>query len=232
MKSKLLVLALATAVFAGCKKDDSAPAINGNIKIETVKIISSGGSVDISHTERTYNGNNQVLTETDTDAAGNPTGKDVYEYAGNTVTVTHYLADLVTEGYQYVYHLNSKGLVESQDGASVTYTYDADGHLVNKTDIGVVDYTYYQGNLISIEAKDNTGIVTAFYSFNYTDVADYRNNGQTIFGKGSKNVIANRSDNNGNLVVPVYEYDSKGRVTKQTYAIGGNIFITSYTYFD
>jgi hypothetical protein len=73
-------------------------------------------------------------------------------------------------------------------------------------------------------------------SYQYLDKIDYRDNGlKFIEGVGSTNLKTSVATIGGSSPNPTnynYEYDSKGRVTQETYNISLGDVVNNYTYFD
>lgn len=231
----ILVIALAgVSIFTGCKKDDEAPApVNGNIKQVQTKIINNAGGVVVFYSYNTFDSENRLVETLGMDGLGNVTGKQVYVYDATTVSTVGYDPDLTTISYADTYQLNDNGqAINSMANPFAACLYDADGHLLrycNPSDTTV--YSYYNGNKVN-EYRTASGNVTQFTAYNYSNLPDYRNTGTRFLGAPSKNLVTTEVSQAGYTSQYLYEFDTKGRVTKQTVARYGSTYITSYKYFD
>lgn len=150
---------------------------------------------------KTYNGNGQVLTQTD----------------GNSVTTT----------YEY----NSLNLLKTQtkDGKTTSYTYDNNSNLQAETDWRGNTYTYSYDELNRLQQKRdpyNNTIETLVYYKNgaQKQSIDALGNVTTFYYDGNGRLVKTE-DPEGNIILT--EYDGDGNVIRSTDG-GGNT--TEYEY--
>ena len=227
----LTVLLILISFFAigGCKKKDgpltTPPAINGKVKTST----NSDGSGTPSTTTYTYDSGGKLTMMQQNDQ------KITIVWTSSKVVMNFYdsTGTIIVEKDSAV--LNAQGYISSNNG--ITFTYDSEGHRTGATSTNETDvYTWSGGNCTSIVYTSASNPVET-NSFNYlTDKTDYRSFGmEYIEGKGNKNLIGSDTDNKSGSPVTTtytYEYDSKGRVSKETKVSTGSTQINSYTYFD
>lgn len=128
------------------------------------------------------------------------------------------------------YQLNPAGYVsEITEFGKYTFDYDNQGLLIKESTVGfgvfITNYNYTDGNLTSIRQLDDKGKMTySIVNEYYLDKPDVlkidKTNGfwkniigQSVFGKGSKNLLKKTTENNGSTTVITdytYTFDSKG----------------------
>jgi len=233
MKKQMNKLIMAVTLFAviaigGCGKKDAA-TINGNIK----KVFSTSNSNSPSSIGFTYDAQNRLTLAEQFDSAGTLVGHITVTYTANSL---HYEAFDSAGASQYVADatLNAQGLVTSVTGDASVLTYDSEGHLLLR-DNGATDkdiYTYSNGNKIKEISVGSSSSDTTTYTY-LTDKTELRNRGMSFMGKGSKNLLSTETRNPGASVrVYTYEYDSKGRVSKETTVEPFYNGVQTFTYFD
>lgn len=231
---QLLLVAVVAAGLAGCKKDDAAPTVNGNIKTIEYITISSAGVESRSIYYNTYDSQNRMVETLQKDGTGAPIDKTTTTFSNNTVTIKIYAADLTTVTNTRQFELNEKGYVKTWIGHEGTsYEYDDEGHLIRRVSAGnsVDEFTYVNGNLVSTQYT-MAGTVVNYFTYTYTDVVDLRNFGQDYLGKGSKNIYASSNNMDNVITIPTYRFDDKGRIVSRIQNAGGSVLISNYTYFD
>lgn len=218
---------LTVGIFSSCE-EETVDAINGKV---------ASMASDGTNTSLEYDDQGRLTSYTQT--GGGNTYQVTIQYGSGTVTWTESFTDSSgTASGTTIYSLNGQGYAVSDNGGT-TYTYDSDGHLLSETSSSSsVEYTWSGGNQVSNVNSDSTGAAQYTQTKTYlADKEDYRDFGMAFLGKQSKNLINTVTDNYGATTYNAtytYEYDSKGRVSKETVAYQGssNPSVTTYTYQD
>lgn len=242
LKFILLLLIFLSSIY-GCKKaEDNTPEttplstttnnskVSGNVKTKTY----TNGSIDTYAYDSlgrctSIKGGNLSLT--------------TYDYTGNIVT-TSIDGRIVAKDT-----INSYGYCSGISAYGWKYLFDSDGHHISIIVNGgsgngghTYNYTWIDGNIAVENTSGTIGNITTTYSY-LVDKTEYRSFG-TLWndGKGSKNLVSRKIRTSTTLIVTdthfVYEYDSKGRVSKETVTVVDHDGVTvgvsmnSYTYFD
>jgi hypothetical protein len=226
MKIKLFQIGLAALIAFGlhsCEKEADPEPVNGLVKSVSVVL---GGTTSIE--SYSYDEQGRIVLVTITQTGEFPgTETTTYSYSQNTVVA---IVEFDGGGTMTTtYNLNADGYAVSDSDGS-TYNYNADGHMTSaiypwRTETR----TWSGGNMVSISYSDGTPTDTYTY---LTDKGDYRDYGKGWSGKRSKNLVSSVS--NVNIGVNItYEFDAKGRVTKETHTDpGSNSMVYTYTYKD
>lgn len=237
------VLIYLLLVMASCNKNSDSPAlpVAKNPACALTRITSSTPG-DSTVLELTYNNDGQLSIIRQTKGGGQFT--KVLSYIGNTV-----IAALTGAGERVdSVVLNSNGLIafsqtidksipNSPRKTVNTFTYGADGQLIkstsqNNNDATVTtNYTFVNGDLVS---TDGPGATTYTY---YTDKSFIDGDFLKIFQQINHNGLFVR---NKHLVKSartgstqqnfIYEFDSKGKITKLTGTTGTRVEELAYNY--
>ena len=207
-----VVSILVVLAWAGCKKENIL--IFGKIKTAT-----SGFGTS------TYTYDNQGRVILAQHANGS---KDVYIHGTDTFWHQIFSAGATTPSSNSAFDLNSQGYY-SFGGKR---TYNSQGYLlqVDWYPDFVVTYSYSGGNLIQETTNDHgtISLVTYTYDSNFYESRDW---GLPYFGKGSKNLVSEETRGTNHYVY-TYEFDSQGRVSKQTQVVNNAApDIGTYTYY-
>ena len=169
-----MALVAAVVFISGCSK---TPVINGYIKTIS-ESQTAGGATTTSNTTLTYDAQNRLSIV----QQGTSTPVQ-FSYGSGSITQT--------QGSQVtIFTLNSAGLVVS-DNQGNSYVYDNNGYNTTTTNNGVggttTINTISNGNVANSSSTTNS--LTTTYAYTYLTTTDYRNYGQSYFGKSSKNLI-------------------------------------------
>lgn len=217
------VLFMLLLAFNGCKKDKDEVLESARVKTHSLTNLQSGYALSETYS---YDAQGRVtLVEY---SNGN---REDYSYAANQVTIS-YSDTSLNPPYVITVNLNSRGLAEScSDGR--TFEYNAEGYLV-KENLGVDSFVYYNyinGNLVARTRVGPGGIIID-YSFRTftTDKQEFRDYGVAFWGKRNKNLVQSMQFN-AFIDFHTYEFDSKGRVSKEIVTTNVNQIIEHlYTY--
>lgn len=230
----LFALFLLTGI-AGCKKDDTTSQHTG--KIKTITYL--GATTGTTKTTISYDNQDRILS-----ASNEPTGYNSYVYQNQSVRILYYdsASNLSTPLADDTFMLNAQGYVSSATIANgYTRTYDANGYVltetknINTSTLITTTHTYSNGNEVSRSYVDGTGQQHT-YTFQYnTQPETHGNNagGSPYWGKDNANLVSRITENHGGadqITDYTYEYDSQGRVTKETQT-GYHSGVTGYTYY-
>lgn len=239
------------STYMACKKDGHGVPAASVPRVRTLTT-TNGSSVEV----KTYSYDNKgrlVLVESSLH------GKDMYFYTDTGIIRKMYNQN-DTLVYAAVYTLNSRGLTTGYTIKGNTYdnytsTYNADGQLSDFSDVQTVPgqpkdvwsyHCYYSnGNMDSIVYTDRYDTVVRrdadYYDAYFTDVANTVGNdnfGLGWMGHSSKNPVKVARDlgldGSGHRLQATfeYQYDSLGRITRQTRIRTGATYPTySYTYY-
>jgi hypothetical protein len=253
MKKTLLILVAATwsLLPTSCKKDSTNTTDNGgggNAAQTCLVTVLDDGSI-------VYDAQNRI---TSLKSEGQSA---TYTYSGNKAIVA-IIGDSMTINAEYTLNTSnyptSGKFVTSYMGIPITinftYTYDSEGHCTKSKQSlaffgqemnSIVDYEYTNGNLTKETAYDEASpeekdVTTYTY---FTDKSDSRALSMSktyvidVQGKGSKNLIKQSvtldTEGNETVVNYTYEYDSTGKVTKETQKdedSGEEVSLTTYGY--
>ena len=186
---------------------------------------------DSTYIEQTYDALGNVLTKRDeednihnfsynalnrlvsvTDPASGITSFS-YDSRDNLLTVSDVNSNLTAYTYD---NLNRLVSTASPDTGTTTYTYDNNGNILTKTDANglMTTYTYDELNRrMSIQFPDAA-----------QDIYYYYDDPEATNAKGRLTLIADLSGDTW------YDYDSMGRVVKETKKINNILYRTEYTY--
>jgi RHS repeat-associated protein len=221
----------------------------GNMSSMTIK--DSAGNVKTSETY-TYDDHNRLTRTTHADGTYK---EQSYDALGNVLTKRDENGNVTTNAYDALNRLQS---VTDQSGGITSYTYDSRNNLTSITDANgnVTIYSYDSLNrLISITSPD-TGTTTYTYDHNGNMITKTDANGVTMtyaydalnrqaaiqFPDTTQNITytydnAQYQNNIGRLSAMTdpsgttsYDYDTMGRIRKETKQTGGVQYITEYTY--
>lgn len=214
----------------GCKKKDNTPPPVINGKVKSMNWV-WGGNVT---TDYTYDSQGRLTMSQDNNHTTGSVIKNIYTYGTNSVIIQTING---TSQSTKVYNLNAQGYIINGD--STNYNYDNEGHCIySSNSYSTYTYTYTNGNMITDVETYNGTTYTYTYTF-LTDKTDYRDNGMKFYGNGSKNLVnymtrtPSQSPPNPDITTLTYEYDSKGRVTKETgLNTSSYTTTTTFTYFD
>lgn len=218
---------LPVLILSSCEDPEAPDQINGRLATS----VSDGAT-----TSYDYDSEGR-LTRWEQTGAGT-TYLVTIQYGSGTVTWTESFTDSSgTQSGTTIYTLNGQGLAAS-DNSGNTYTYNADGNqTMTSGSSGSFTYTWVGGNNTVETAADSSGTVQGTTTKTYlTDKVDYRDYGLGFMGKPSKNLISSSASTWGGSTqnaTYTYEYDSKGRVSKETMTYSGSTpSVTTYTYED
>lgn len=247
----LLVMALGLLCFTSCSKDDS------DSKPEVIRLKTATSTIqnETSSMIFTYDKDNRMAKCLYGDAS-----YDTILYYADSVIVSSYI-DPSTLYSKTVYQLNSKGLavtgectyfLKSSANVSVfspfhfpnasaiyTYEYDANGYMVEMTEIiegmtNTYNYVIENGNTVSRTMYIGSIPIQVDLTFDTgkSNTIGDQNMGIDFRGKQDNNLMINitvpsLSSYSFNLV---YEYDAKNRVTKQS--IPDDLSYRLYTYVE
>ncbi len=253
MKKTLFILVAATwaLLSTSCKKETTSTTDNGggNGTATTCLVtLLDGGAI-------VYDAQNRI---TSLNAEGQAA---TYTYSGSKVTIA-IIGDSMTANAEYTLNSSnypsSGKLVTSYMGIPITinftYTYDSDGRCTKSKQSlaffgqemnSIVDYEYTNGNLTKetaySEASPEEKDVTTYTYF--TDKSDSRALSLSksyiadVQGKGSNNLIKQSvnldAEGNTTVVNYTYEYDTTGKVTKETQKdedSGEEVSVSTYGY--
>lgn len=232
----LLFMAIGLLCFTSCSKDDS------DAKPEVIRLKTATSTIQNESSSMifSYNEDNR-LTKCQYDDAS----YDTILYYADSIIINSYIAP-ATLYSKSVYQLNSKGLavtgectyyVKSSAKVSVfspfhfpnasaiyTYKYDANGYLVEMTEIAegtTSTYTYVieNGNTVSQTVYLGTIPIQASITFDTgkKNTIGNENKGVDFMGKQDNNLMTNVTVSAYSYSLNVeYEFDAKNRVTKQS----------------
>lgn len=238
LSAGIMMALLAIIMIGGCKKKDDTPVTpTGKERIKTFK-----GQASVFYTDSI-----EYDASLRQSVYWSSVPKVVYTYNGNTV---------IKEGQDAVdiYNLNSQGYATSKiyrsysGGITIfdTYTYDADGHMLTHFSTDSLNYsrdtiiqTWSGGNMTSsyhgaandLSAYYFSELTTYTYLTDKISTIENENFGKLFLGKGSKNLINTISIVNAGVTTLNYEYDTKGRVKKQTGIPANSLYSAEYTYY-
>lgn len=213
----VMAMVAGIAILSGCNKD-STP--NGKVKSKTESFTNAQGQTSSLTTTYTYDGQGRITLSQP--SSGNVTS---YSYGNGSITVTS--GTTVITGT-----LNGQNLLTSTN-TGFTFTYDNNGYLIASTagaSKSTVN-TITDGNVTSSTTNDNGNSTTTVYS--YSTKSDYRDYGQSFFGKNSKNLVTTEtiSNANGTLVFThTYTFDEQGRVQTETTTGNNTTDVLTFVY--
>ncbi len=235
--SAVVIALFAVVSISGCNKpDDNTTSCTDGLKNGTETGVDCGGSCTACTAKqflvktKTFVGGGDSYTETYTyDDRGRITSVTSVSTLGSLTTTYTYSGSAITvnDGANTsTITLNSQGYAVSRtlSWGTITYTYDADWHLLSSSD--GLSYTWSAGNMTS--ASSPTTTYTDTYLTNKFNTTGNENFGQTFLGKSSINLVdAYILVNNGSVYTYTYQYDSQNRVIQ---ADDGTAVLT-YTYY-
>jgi hypothetical protein len=234
----ILVLGFILISFSNCSKDKESNEVSSALpkvpKIKTKEEKSSFSSITYSYNYE-YDSYGRLIKEyrSKTGIKNYQIVTCIYPSLNLIILIdSSKFNDTVSYFIKDTMHLNSKGYVILEKGqySSTNYSYDSLGFQLSKNGKNIV----VNGNLIQSEEVNNTNYFE-FY-LDKINTIGYFNFGAYFWGKSNQNLIKKytRSDNN-NSYTNTYEFDEKGRVTKQVnidiYIGGSDTTITSYSYY-
>lgn len=156
-KLLLFILPLMAFTFNACSKDDDGDELGGSTKL--VKTL----TVDDDTHAFIYDSENRIKSVTCKHISYS------YQYQGNTVIGTPTVYDpSFVQNYEH-YTLNDAGKLmkfeeKDSDGevlSSIQYTYGSDGYVSKSvSDYGIINYTWHNGNLVTISDGNTTHTIT------------------------------------------------------------------------
>jgi YD repeat-containing protein len=238
MKHSIFAFFALTFFLFSCKKNhDDVPAgpAAGDIKVKTY-------TGDYGTYAYSYDSKGRLVLLTRPDGS-----KSEFDYSNpGKIINKYYFADGNLEGTGEI-DLNADGLMIKRvysDGAPNvgTFDYDANKNIIKKSytvggNTTVQDFFYTNGNLDSIRYNLNGNLQYATVFTYYTNKANVLN--KDVYGKGYegnegkyllKTEDTRYADGTHSIGEHSYDFDTKGRVTKQTSQKGANIEIALYTY--
>lgn len=225
----LLVIAGTIVTLNSCTKEDQDEFTRWLIKTETYNF----GTANASTSNYTYDSEGRLTEVIDDDGY-----RTTVSYSSTTMTVTNYDSTGTNVADTYDYPLNAQGFVTSAFGSDLSF--NSDGYLIGSTESNgaMTTNTYVDGNLTESTHTDSAYTSTSTYTY-LTDKLELRDRGlKALYGESSKNLVSMINETNSNSSSTystnyTYEYDSKGRVTKETRSANGqNQDVTTYTYFE
>lgn len=223
---KISALLIGISLLAGtaCKKE----TISNSAPVVAPELVTRSVDDDGSYINRTYNSSNQLISKVTYSASDSFTENLTYTYSGKVVNVTE-----ASSGMTQKFYLNSKGTADSGQISypglieiSIVITYNAAGEPVTTFMSGsflgsAFEETYTSvfsnGNMIQQTTDDGTTTSVSDYTFYLDKVNSFlaTDRAEQFMG-GNKNLIKKTTNDDGTFTSDVYEYDAKGRVTKQT----------------
>ncbi len=224
---KISALLIGISLLAGtaCKKESTTITTTTPTAVD---LVTRSLDDDGSYINRTYNSSNQLVSKVSYSAIDSSTENFTYTYSGKVVNVTE-----ASSGMTQKFYLNSKGTADSGQISypglieiSIVITYNAAGEPVTTFMSGsflgsAFEQTYTSvfsnGNMIQQTTDDGTTTSVSDYTF-YLDKVNslFATDKAEQFMGGNKNLIKKTTNDDGTFTSNVYEYDTKGRVTKQT----------------
>ncbi len=145
---------------------------------------------------------------------------ETFEYPNSTTVIEKWGSD----AYTYTLNATGQAIQYVESGSSTNtyyYTYDSDGFMSNGNFRVVVN-----GNIVS------DGGTTYEYDLTKINTIGDKNMGLGFYGNDDKNLIT-KETNGAYIVTYTYEFDAKGRVSKQTADYSGlNTDYLVFTYTD
>ena len=241
MKKNFLIIATAlTTLLFSCKKSDTSPNPTGGVATDSKIKTWTGGSYTTTYSY---------------DASGRSTG---HINSDGSKVENEYLSGIVksklyTTGGVYIYtethELGADGIAtkitrSNAPSFSELRTYNSDKQIVkiltniNGT-VQNIDFFYSNGNYDSSRFSNNGNWSLTIKRTYYTDKLNSFSTdatGESFYGKESKNLLKTEQytypdGSKGNMTTYTYEFDAKGRATKETSTQGGNLDISYITYF-
>lgn len=236
MTSKLLTIALFCLLlaFLGCDNSDS-PEITAPVPL--IKEMTSHMNDSIS-SKKSYEYDQQGRQVGS--STSNTTEKYVYE-PGKVLMEIYWAQTNKTVNYTLV--LNSRGLLEYQEGSSESFEYDAQGYLTQTISGATFKSTIEEGNLVRYEtwSSENgtpvlTSVVTRTFFKDKPNTIGKENTGLPFFGKQDRNPVKRETYYNPKLELETYityeyEYDAQNRIIKRSQSNIPN-FYNRYTYVE
>jgi hypothetical protein len=245
--NKLIIILSAVVFFASCKKNDTAPQpepIGDRIKSISITTQNVSGSGTYSYTYG-YDDKGRVTYSRITHT-GDSTS---YTYSGNTITERLFSGGVVV-GTGTI-ELNSAGQVRQSttvSGVQNAYSYNSDGYLSSGSFVfssGTSTNTYYYSAtklLDSIVYMYNIAGVISKQTYIYDQYMTgnrktngVKNFGETWWGKDAEVPYQRRTrivdGGTPEITTYSYEFDAKGRISKQVSLQPGPLTVTTtYTY--
>ena len=219
----LLLLLLTTTTACNKKTENNTSALTGKMKTTT----QVSGSTTQTFTF-IYDDQGRISTLENT-----VDGKEVFTYTTAQVTQWHYNLGATTPSDTTIYYLDAAGLA-THTSKGDTYQFNTDRRMTYETmgtDTSI--YTYTNGNFTTRQyhSGSTSGVAT------YTHLADKletrNNNGFDFLGKHNTNLINVETDTQSGGTFTTnytYEYDSNGKITKET-TTGASNQVLTYTYY-
>lgn len=214
--NKILLPALFVIIplmFLGCKKNNDE---NSSIPFKKISMIIISDDPTLSYE---YNSDGKVSKISYEDV-----GSEIYTYSGNTITISEYFngdTSIITLS------LNSQGYVSkriSDWGETITYEYDNKGYCIKETTTyssgtaNIKNYTYINGNLSTM--TETHGKACTSYTYEYyldkENTIGNEHNGQSFYGKSSKNLLKQCIESGGWAYTYTYDFDQDNYVAKKT----------------
>lgn len=143
----------------------------------------------------------------------------------------------------YTLVLNSRGLMEHQEGSSESFEYDAQGYLIQTVSGATFKSTIEGGNLVRVETWSSqngtpvlSSVVTRTFFKDKPNTIGMENTGLSFFGKQDRNPVQRETYYNPKLELETYityeyEYDAQNRIIKSSRSDIPN-FYNGYTYVE
>ena len=238
MKHGLFILILVT-IFSGCDKSNlDAPAmrLEESLKVKTATY----GSTVFNYT---YDTQGRQLSCDNSDGV-----KRKYDYAIGSIKESIYINR--TFEYFYKNDLNADGLCVKETksnapGYEQLYEYNPDmtlSRVITKNNGSItqrMDFFYSNENCDSIRFITNGAHTLTIVKEYYPDKPNVLNNevfGNPHYGRSSRNMIKtetyiNAGGSTGSCTNFLYDYDSMGRVSKETAQKGNTTAVGLFTYY-
>lgn len=240
LKAPLLVLFFAAFVFSclpGCKKDNNTASPHTG-KIKSMGYLNTGTN-GTTMSNITYDSQDRIVGTVNI-----PDGYDSFVYQGNRILLLYYedVNNLSAPLTIDTFTLNAQGYLSNGSIANgITRTFDANGYVLTETKNSntaspiTTTHVYSNGNEQSASYTDGGGqLHTYTYQYNtHAETHGHNAAGSPYWGKDNANLISRVIQNDGgtDLITDyTYEYDTQGRVTKET-QVGYLNQTTTYTYY-
>ncbi|MES2621074.1 MAG: hypothetical protein V4615_09490 [Bacteroidota bacterium] len=211
---KKIFLALAITLFGfifligGCKKDKDDEGLTTIYKLKTHSQTSGGTTSTRTYYYDSLGRVDSIWVFIENTITSSPRftyyTDSIVERVNDIFTATYYL----TNGYA----TSRIGRTPWGVGSSITYTYDAEGHLLSQN--AATTFGWGGGNMIN-ESRD--GAVTHYYNYspNSVNTIGNRNKGMSFLGIESRNLVNTITSATSNLSHHVsYTFDSQNRVAE------------------
>ncbi len=219
-----------------CGGSCAACVPNGKIKSIVSGSVTNSVIKQLDSVEYSYDAQGRITIKTIVfnNPLGSGTDKYIFTYSVNSV-ISQYFSPATSStpsSFDTIF-LNAQGQETGYSGHENIFSYDAEGYLIS----------FYAGSTVVTRSYTNGNLTTSTYNGSSTtcaylnDKLEYRDYASIYFqGKGNKNLTNVITLSSGSTDTYTYEYDSKGRVTKQTNVTStdpvGDSHYSTYTYVD